>query len=325
VIIDLPSTTSAQINARLVELRKQAGAMTLGRVLTLVTVTDDGQHAEEAIEAAVHASREHPCRVIVVARGFASAAARFDAQVRVGGDAGASEVLVLRLYGALVDHGASCVGPLLLPDAPIVAWWPHEAPERPAADPIGCMASRRITDAAAGQQPTSALARRRATYTAGDSDLAWTRLTNWRALLAATLDLPPYEQAGSASVTGAADSPSTDLLAGWLAAGLGVPVQRKTGQAAGVETVAIERRSGPVTMSRTDGKTAWLHQPGQPERTTALRRRAVAECLAEELHRLDPDEIYAEALEELPNLERASANGSASRAPETQRAQKGDT
>jgi glucose-6-phosphate dehydrogenase assembly protein OpcA len=324
VIIDLPSTTSAQINARLVELRKQAGAMTLGRVLTLVIVTDDGQHAEEAIEAAVHAGREHPCRVIVVARGSTRTAARFDAQIRVGGDAGASEVLVLRLYGALVDHGASCVGPLLLPDAPIVAWWPHEAPENPVTDPIGCMASRRITDAAAGKQPLSTLARRRATYTVGDSDLAWTRLTNWRALLAATLDLPPYEQASSASVTGAPDSPSADLLAGWLAAGLGVPVQRTKGQAAGVETVTIERRSGPVTMSRTDGKTAWLHQPGQPERTTALRRRSVGECLAEELHRLDPDEIYAEALRELPNLEGASGNGSASRAPKAQRAQKGD-
>jgi glucose-6-phosphate dehydrogenase assembly protein OpcA len=314
MIIDLPSTTTSQLNARLVELREQSGAMTLGRVLTLVAVTDDGQRTEEAIEAAIYASREHPCRLVVVARGVQCAAARLDAQIRLGGDAGASEVLVLRLYGALADQGASCVGPLLLPDAPIVAWWPYEAPEKPAADQIGCMASRRITDAAAQKQPVSSLGERRTSYTAGDTDLAWTRLTNWRALLAATLDLPPYERARGASVAGAADSASTDLLAGWLAARLKVPVQRKQGQAAGVETVTIERRSGPVTMSRTDGKTARLHQPCQPERTTSLRRRSVGECLAEELHRLDPDEIYAEALEELPNLNGAGRPGSGGRA-----------
>ena len=40
-----------------------------------------------------------------------------------------------------------------------------------------------------------------------------------------------------------------------------------------------------------------LTQPGQPDRRVVLARRAVRECLAEELRRLDPDEIFAEALE----------------------------
>jgi glucose-6-phosphate dehydrogenase assembly protein OpcA len=322
VIVDLPSTTTSQVNAKLVELREQAGAMALGRVLTLVVVTEDGQRTEEAVKAANHASREHPCRIVVVARGAKRAAARLDAQVRVGGDAGAGEVIVLRLYGALADQGASCTGPLLLPDAPIVAWWPHEAPEKPARDSIGCMASRRITDAAAQRQPIKSLGQRRTSYADGDTDLAWTRLTSWRALLAATLDLPPYERASAASVTGAAESPSTDLLAAWLAAGLNVPVSRKKGQAPGVESVTIERRSGPITVERSGGKTALLRQPGQPERTASLRRRSVDECLAEELHRLDADEIYAEALAELPNLTRASRDGSGAR---REQAKKGDT
>jgi glucose-6-phosphate dehydrogenase assembly protein OpcA len=43
--------------------------LALGRVLTLVIVTDDGSSIEGAIEAANSASREHPCRVIVLARG----------------------------------------------------------------------------------------------------------------------------------------------------------------------------------------------------------------------------------------------------------------
>ena len=40
--------------------------MILGRVLTLVVVTDEA-NTEDPIEAANAASFEHPCRVIVVA------------------------------------------------------------------------------------------------------------------------------------------------------------------------------------------------------------------------------------------------------------------
>src|SRR6266511_5083470 len=136
MIVDLPATTTSQVNSKLVHLREQGGVNALSRVLTLVIVMDDDEHTEDIIDAANDASREHPCRVIVVARGAKRAAPRLDAQIRVGGDAGASEVIVLRLYGPLANEGASCVIPLLLPDAPVVAWWPFEAPAAPAKDAI---------------------------------------------------------------------------------------------------------------------------------------------------------------------------------------------
>ncbi|KAB2582549.1 oxidoreductase, partial [Rhodococcus erythropolis] len=99
MILDLPSTTTVQVSKKLVEVRKTGGAVTLGRVLTLVVCTRDTGNAEAAIEAANEASREHPCRVIVLLRGDEQSEPRLDAQIRVGGDAGASEVVVLRLYG----------------------------------------------------------------------------------------------------------------------------------------------------------------------------------------------------------------------------------
>ncbi|MGQ0838943.1 glucose-6-phosphate dehydrogenase assembly protein OpcA [Actinokineospora sp.] len=305
MIIDLPSTTTAQVNTKLVQMREQGGATTLGRVLTLVIVTDDGEKTEDAIDAANEASREHPCRVIVVARGARKAAARLDAQIRVGGDAGASEVVVLRLYGALADQGASCVIPLLLPDAPVVAWWPFQAPARPADDPIGQLAQRRITDSAADRNPIKALDIRQKHYAEGDTDLAWTRLTLWRAVLAAALDLPPHEKVTAATVTGEADSPSTDLLAAWLAVRLRVPVKRvKATEGVGIVAVELERRSGPVQLQRPDGKVGTLNQPGQPSRRVALQRREVRDCLSEELRRLDPDEIYEATLKGLPKITR---------------------
>ncbi|MDQ3786947.1 MAG: glucose-6-phosphate dehydrogenase assembly protein OpcA [Actinomycetota bacterium] len=315
MIIDLPATTTSQVNSKLVHLREQGGANTIGRVLTLVIVTDDSERTEDVIDAANHASREHPCRVIVVARGAKKAAARLDAQIRVGGDAGSSEVIVLRLYGPLAGEGASCVVPLLLPDAPVVAWWPFEAPASPEKDPIGKLATRRITDAAAERNPTRALEARAKSYADGDTDLAWTRLTLWRALLAAALDLPPYEKVTGASVSGESDSPSADLLAAWLAAKLRLPVKRtkaKSGQ--GIVSVVLERRSGNIEIHRPDGAVGLLSQPGQPERRVALQRRAVRDCIAEELRRLDPDEIYESALRALNKVDRGRGSAAARKA-----------
>lgn len=303
MIIDLPSTTTTQVNTSLVELRETGGAIALGRVLTLVITAADSDPVEEAIEAANDASREHPARVIVLVKGSRNAAARLDGQIRIGGDAGASEVVVLRLYGQLANQAPSVVVPLLLPDAPIVAWWPFTGPSSPATDPLGRLAQRRITDSSAESNPVRTLRTRGRSYVAGDTDLAWTRLTHWRAQLVSALDLPPYEDVVSASVTGEGDSPSTELLAGWLAAYLDVPVKRvRTTAAQGIVSVSLQRRSGDVVLHRPDGQTGTLTQPEQPTRHVGLQRRGNRDCLAEELRRLDPDEIYQAALHGLKQL-----------------------
>ena len=296
MIIDLPDTTTGALNRKLIALREDGASVSLGRVLTLVVVTEDAS-IESAISAANDASREHPCRVITVGRSNRRGTPRLDAQIRVGGDAGASEVIVLRLYGQLADHADSVVVPLLLPDAPLVVWWPQDAPDEPSKDPIGAMAQRRITDAAACKNPLRALQNRAEHHVPGDTDLAWTRITRWRALLAAALDLPPYEPITSATVTGSADSPSTDLLAAWLKLTLRCPVRRVRSRGRqGLLGVTLTRASGTVTLERPDGSMAQLAQPGQPDRRISLPPRDDAECLAEELRRLDPDDVYGEVV-----------------------------
>ncbi|NDL55558.1 glucose-6-phosphate dehydrogenase assembly protein OpcA [Phytoactinopolyspora mesophila] len=296
MIIDLPSTSSSDVAKRMVDLRERHGAVTLGRVLTLVLVIDE-EHAENAIASANHASHEHPCRIIAVIKGTSRGSTRLDAQIRVGGDAGASEVIVLRTFGPLTAHPVSVVVPLLLPDAPIVVWWPAEAPEVPAEDPVGTLAQRRITDAAACKRPSAALKDRMATYRPGDTDLAWTRLTLWRALLAAALDQPPFEEVTGARVVGGPENPSADLLAGWLSLTLRCPVTRtKASGVDGMLSVRLERPSGPIVIERPDDDVAILSTPGRVDRKVALPRRSPADCLAEELRRLDPDDVYGEVL-----------------------------
>ncbi len=303
MIVDLPGTTTAALTKKLVALRNEVGALALGRVLTLVVVVGDSA-AEDAVEVATEASRQHPCRIIVVVSGTRRGANRIDGQIRVGGDAGASEIVVMRLYGPLAGQGQSVVTPFLLPDSPVVAWWPREAPADLRADPIAAMATRRITDAAESPRPGVMLARLAETYRPGDTDLAWTRVTLWRGLLAAALDGPPYEPVTEAAVAGAPDSPSTDLLAAWLAWALRVPVTReRTSAGSGICAVRLHRRSGVIDLARPGDFVATMTQPGQPERRISLRRRGDAECLADELRRLDADETYADVLRKgLPAL-----------------------
>ncbi|OZC46266.1 glucose-6-phosphate dehydrogenase assembly protein OpcA [Rhodococcus sp. RS1C4] len=299
VIVDIPSTTTAEVGKQLVSLRESGGAVTIGRVLTLIVVSKDATKAETAIAAANEASREHPCRVIVLIHGDRSAESSLDAQIRVGGDAGASEVVVLRLNGELADHEHSVVIPFLLPDTPIVAWWPNEAPAVPAQDPLGRLAIRRITDATNAPDTTAAIKSRLSSYTDGDTDLSWSRITYWRGLLATALDQAPHESVVSAVVSGLAEEPALDILAGWLAAKLEVPVHRRTGEL----KVVLDRETTSISITRPQtGKTATLRRTGQPDAEVALARRGTRECLAEELRRLDTDEIYELALKGLSKV-----------------------
>lgn len=296
MIIDLPATTTREINRRLVTARDEGGAVALGRVLTLII--DVGTHdPEDAIEAANAASHEHPCRIIVLCGHEQSAAARLDAQIRLGGDAGASEVVVLSPAGPADQDLDTLVMPLLLPDAPIVAWWPYEVPTDPADHPLGRMAQRRITDTTECSSPGASLRRLATVYAEGDTDLAWTRATLWRGLIAATLDQPPFEPVHHVVVSGESDHPSLDLMAAWLAQALRCPVtvDRIPGAPA-ITQVRLERSSGPIILDRPDGKTAALRQPDQPEHRIALPIRQLRECLVEELRRLDADEVYGEVL-----------------------------
>ncbi|MFK0010031.1 glucose-6-phosphate dehydrogenase assembly protein OpcA [Paenarthrobacter sp. NPDC090520] len=296
MIVDLPDTTTSKISKKITSLREQGGVIALGRVLTLVVVTKSGQE-EEAIEAANEASREHPCRIIVLADAGAEAPDRLDAQIRVGGDAGASEVIVLRGYGQMAHESESLVAGLLLPDAPIVAWWPHGAPASACETSIGAIAHRRITDSANEPDPAQALDTIRQSYKAGDTDLAWTRLTNWRIQLAAAL-----EQADAAAVTGitvegASDSPSTMLLATWLGRSLLAPVTIVADPpGTGIRGVRLNTTAGVIRLSRPGHTVAELTQPGQPPQRITLARRSLKDCLAEELRRLDPDDVFGDTV-----------------------------
>jgi glucose-6-phosphate dehydrogenase assembly protein OpcA len=293
--IDLTEATTGAILDALRRARQRLGGPASGMVLTLVIVTDEAAQYD-AVRAANSAGREHPCRILVVIIRRPGAASRLDAEIRVG-ETSPGETVLLRMYGPLGQHADSVVAPLLLPDTPVVTWWPGEPPAVPATDPMGALAQRRITDAAAAAAPRDALTALAAGYRPGDTDLSWTRATSWRSLLAATFDQPfPPIQGGTVSAE--AGNPTADLIAAWLAGRLGVPVESEASAGPGITDITFTADGGEIEITRPDGRVAHLRRLSQPERRVALHRRETPELLAEELRRLDPDEVYADALAE---------------------------
>ncbi|MEU0228093.1 glucose-6-phosphate dehydrogenase assembly protein OpcA [Streptomyces sp. NPDC006284] len=297
--IDLTDTTASKINKALVQGRRAIGTPAVGMVLTMVIVTDE-ENAYDAIKAAEEASHEHPSRTLVVIKRHARnlrdrTRSHLDAEVRVGSEAGTGETVVLRMYGEVSEHADSVVLPLLLPDAPVVVWWPVEAPDDPAKDPLGALAQRRITDLYAVERPMEVLERRVRTYAPGDTDLAWTRLTLWRSMLAAALDQARVPVT-SATVEAEADNPAAELLARWLEARLDVRVDRVVTDGPVVTAVRLGTANGEILIDRPEGPLATMTLPDQPPRSLALKVRSTSELIAEELRRLDADEMYAIAL-----------------------------
>lgn len=297
MIIDLPNTTTKQIETSLARVR-ESHSLATGRVLTLLVAVDEGSELlDDTLAILRDASFEHPARVLVLVSGDPAQESRLDAQVMVASNAGASEVVVMHLCGELTKHLGAVVTPLLLPDTPVVSCWPGAAPKQPAREQLGQIAQRRITNIR-GAGEDAALAELAAGYAPGDSDMLWSQITPWRGILASALDRFPGCTITGAEVSGAPGDPSVDLAAGWLAASLDVEVTRCDEQIAGfpIARTVIHTDGGNIEVVAEGEYTVRISVPGMAVSRVAMGERTDAECLAEELRHLGPDAVYGNAL-----------------------------
>ncbi|HEY7047007.1 MAG TPA: glucose-6-phosphate dehydrogenase assembly protein OpcA [Jatrophihabitantaceae bacterium] len=294
-------TTGTAVVKALAAERRTGGAVTSGIALTLVVVVDEKDVAE-AEEAATIAASKHPMRMLMVIRRQIDAPVpRLDAEVLLGGRLGPGEAVVMRMYGRLALHAESVTLPLLAPDAPVVTWWHGAPPDRISYDPLGVNADRRITDVQRADDRVAALRQRAVDFAPGDTDLSWTRITGWRAALASALD-GQHDTPTSSTVYGDDSDPSALLLAGWLSARLGfyVPVT-KAGESE-IDKVTIGFADGAKFTADAEHGKLILQREGQPDSIAPFPDRSLGELLAEELRRLDDDEIYAQALGAVTDL-----------------------
>ncbi|HVQ91949.1 MAG TPA: glucose-6-phosphate dehydrogenase assembly protein OpcA [Mycobacteriales bacterium] len=293
-------TTGTAVVKALAAERRTGGAVMSGLALTLVAVVSEKDVAEAEAAATTAASR-HPCRLLIVIRRQVDAPVpRLDAEVLIGGRLGPGEAVVMRMYGRLALHAESVTLPLLAPDTPVVTWWHGDPPDRIAHDPLGVFAERRVTDVCQGADPIAALKQRADDFAAGDTDLAWTRLTPWRAYVASAFETVRATPT-AAVVWGREADPQAQLFAGWLSdrLHLHVPVQPAAGQrGGGISGLAVDLNDGGRLEARRaeTGRDVLLRRTGQPDSTVTLPDRDLGDLLAEELRRLDADETYADAL-----------------------------
>ena len=290
-------TTGSAVVRALTAERRASGVVSTGVALTLVVVAEEKDVAD-AEQAATRAAAEHPCRLLLVVRRRPDAAeSRLDAEVLIGGRLGPGEAVVMRMYGRLALHAESVVLPLLAADAPVVTWWFAHPPDLIAHDPLGVFADRRVTDCAIGDEPLGALKVRADDYAPGDTDLSWTRTTQWRALCASAFDSLD-EVPTAARVRGRAGDASRALVAGWVERRLGVGVEQVDEGRESITAVEFDLDGGgELRIARTDVRAAVIAHTGVPDRPMPLSQLELGDLLAEELRRLDPDETYAEALE----------------------------
>ena len=261
------------IERELTELWKQAaegggdekrGAVTRTCVLNLVVGAGPGRAAQHATEIVARLTARHPNRAIVVNAAPAAEEELLDAWVQAhcqvpgpGRPQVCCEQITIEARGRAVSRVPGTVLPLLVPDVPVVLWWPRGEPfDDPLFTRLSAFADRVIVDTATFGAPDAGLARL-AGLLGGDtaiSDLSWGRLTPWRELIAQFFDapalLPHLAEIVRVSVEyeawpgEARDRTQALLLAGWLASRLGWRLAGAPTDQDGVTTLRMARASG---------------------------------------------------------------------------------
>lgn len=294
-MLALWDTTGAEVVRKLAAERRSAGGVASGLALNLVVVVEEAR-VRAVEDAATIAAASHPCRVIIVSRVKTGPVIhdRLDAEIIVGGRLGPCEAVALRMHGALAHHAESVVVPLLAPDVPVVTWWHGPPADRIADDPLGVFADRRITDVGQAENQLAALHQRAVDYAPGDTDLAWTRITPWRTLLASALDTATAAVT-AVTVVGGVGDPSVSLLAAWLGVRLGITPVVEASATGSLDQVRMRVGEDDLVLTRHNG-TCTLSRTGIADRVMLLVTRRLGDELAEELRRLDADQPYAAAL-----------------------------
>jgi glucose-6-phosphate dehydrogenase assembly protein OpcA len=296
-MIRLEETSGGAVAAAINAERRRIGSPATGMVLTLLILADEDTQAD-ATDAAVATARQHPMRIITLIPRPDARNTQLDAEIRVGGDDGPGEVAILRLRGELSNYPNSVAVPLLLPDTPVVAYWPGESPAVPFESLIGRHAQRRITDASSFSDPYEALRIRKAGYVPGDTDLSWARCTQWRSVIAAIFD-GPMSTVHHIRVTGERNNPSVILMGAWLSQSLGASVEIVWDDTIAISGVELDMDDGVLSVTRVDQKTANIRRPGLSDQHVSLPRRSTSALIAEELRRLDPDDMYGLVISKL--------------------------
>lgn len=211
----------------------------------------------------------------------------------------------IALEGLRPDYLNNAVAALRLSSLPTVVWWRGGSPD--VLDGLADLADRLVFDVeepAAVWARASTLAERTAT-----SDLRWTKLTRWRALMAQFFDLPEVRVAAGSfkrlCIEGA-DLHAARLYAGWLSSSLGwttnvaIELQERPGGAP-IERIEFGDADQGITLSLgASGKcietAAHVQGHAGAARVGSLGDQGLAALIGEELRIRSRDLAFERAV-----------------------------
>jgi glucose-6-phosphate dehydrogenase assembly protein OpcA len=200
------------------------------RTLTLVAHAADPEAGTRLADVAARTSQRHPTRTIILvtdpsAREPTAAVTAICAVRRRDQKTVCCEQVLIHGAAETQERFPSLVRQLVLPDMPVVLYWPGPPPQDELFHELREIADRIIVDTSAPDGPgallaAAALARVKASHSAL-SDLTWGRITLWRSLTAHFFD-PPHDAAlDRITKVRVAHAPSSRaqalLYVGWLA------------------------------------------------------------------------------------------------------------
>jgi glucose-6-phosphate dehydrogenase assembly protein OpcA len=275
-------TSVGEIERQLGALRQSAtvgeGPQLRTSVLThLAWIPPEWEQA--ATDTLAGLAERHPSRAILLLPDREADGDALDAQVSLrcfvhGGEQRpvCSEVLELRLRGSRAVAPASIVMPLLLADLPVfLRWRGRPDVEDPAFNGLVDLVDRLIVDTTEWPDVPAAYRELAGIFDrTAVSDIAWSRGNRWRVQLAGLW--PEIAEARKLRVVG--PWAVGVLLAGWLTARLGHPVELEHEEAALTELVEVDGRA--------------IDPP-------AGDRPSASDLLSDELEQFGRDRIYEEA------------------------------
>jgi glucose-6-phosphate dehydrogenase assembly protein OpcA len=182
------------------EAAQHAAAEARASVLNLITVVSNEPELGKVSQVLDRLSVTNPSRTLILLAQHTREADKLEASVSAqerteSGHRVTTERVILHAHGEPARHLASLATPLLIPDLPVILWWPGRPQfDNPLFDDLCELSDRLVVDTDEGFDDTD-LTRllevaRRKKARAGIGDLNWARLMAWRHVAAQFFDMP---------------------------------------------------------------------------------------------------------------------------------------
>jgi glucose-6-phosphate dehydrogenase assembly protein OpcA len=311
--------SSDQIERELATLRGAAADNAVGRthIVDLIVYADHASIADDVAAAVARLEHNRPSRVVIASGRVGADRVHADASVfcrSIGEGATIVCCELVRLDGpATSDALAHMTASLLLPDLPVFLLWLAEpAFGRDVFLGLRRLATRLVTDSTRFPATLDTLAPLVRADEQVITDLAWTKITGWREVVASIFDDATFAQdlAALDEVTVryvAGSDAQARLLTGWLASQTGSqprvrldPVDRPDMRAGSLVTVDIGCGGERFLIDRPSEGVAVVHAPARGDRRVALHVPPFETLIGEELEFLTHDHAFTAALASLP-------------------------